>query len=231
MSIYVVGSSANMFPEIDEGREKFTVDEPHQGDNIDRLNKWYCELTGLYYMWKHSTAEFVGLEHYRRFFASIKQEKRRMPISEAEKILEHSDIIVTEYFHGPKYTAFNWFNDSSIAGVKYTTYLELFMSVLSHEDRKGFIEYLNRHSLIQCNMFIGKKLVVDEWCKFIFEKLGKYDAICPPSDNNLRMDGYLSEHIFGYWLESRKVPFFRAPKVEIEYVVNAGMGNPTIGPA
>ena len=71
MSIYVIGSTKNIFPELDEGREKFLVDVPHSGDNIDALNPWYCELTGLYYMWKHSTAKYVGLEHYRRFFEEL----------------------------------------------------------------------------------------------------------------------------------------------------------------
>ena len=70
MAIVVVGSSKNMFPELDEGREKFLIDEPHSVDNIDGRNPWYCELTGLYWLWKNSDAYYVGLEHYRRYFES-----------------------------------------------------------------------------------------------------------------------------------------------------------------
>lgn len=231
MSIYVVGSSKNMFPELDEGREKFIVDIPHEGDNIDRLNRWYCELTGLYHMWKNSGADYVGLEHYRRFFASIKNETRRMEIGEAQEILEHHDIIVTEYHHGPRYTALQWFKDSSRNRIRYVEYLRKFLEVLGEEDRVGFAEYLNRHSLIQCNMFIGKRPVVDQWCSYIFETLSRYDRVCPPSENNIRMDGYLAEHMFGYWLEKEKVPYYRVPKVEIEYVVRCGNGPVTTGPA
>ena len=67
--IYVVGSTKNKFRRLDNLREKFFVDQPHNGDNIDRFNPFCCELTGLYYMWKHGDDEIVGLEHYRRYLS------------------------------------------------------------------------------------------------------------------------------------------------------------------
>ena len=219
MAILVVGSTDKMFPELDEGREKFLVDVPHAGDNIDRLNPWYCELTGLYWMWRNRSTEYVGLEHYRRFFASVKTEKRRMGIAEAQEIIEGGhDMIVTEYFHGPRYTALDWFRDSN-----YLRYLEKFMSVLSKADRDGFDGYLRRHSLIQCNMFIGRRRVMERWCEFIFDVLSRYDRAERPGEGNRRMDGYFAEHFFGYWLERERVPVLKAPKVEIDYVVRAGI--------
>ncbi len=37
------------------------------GENISNKNKNYCELTGIYWMWKNVDANYYGLMHYRRY--------------------------------------------------------------------------------------------------------------------------------------------------------------------
>lgn len=39
------------------------------GDNISEKNPAYCELTGLYWAWKNLNCDYIGLVHYRRYFA------------------------------------------------------------------------------------------------------------------------------------------------------------------
>ena len=224
MSIYVVGATHNMFPELDEGREKFLIDVKHEGDNIDTLNPWYCELTGLYHLWKNSDAYYVGLEHYRRFFESPTKNKQRITVSEAQSILEKCDFIVTEYSHGKTYCALDWFNDS-----KYVRHLANFFDVLDKTDRDGFNMYLRRHELIQCNMFIGKRPAMERWCNFIFPLLGRYTDKYGTNESNRRLPGYFAEHFFGYWLEKEKVPLFKTPKVEMEYVEQSGRAPAPVG--
>ena len=58
-------------------------------DNISRKNECYCELTGLYWLWKNCDDDIIGLVHYRRFFY-----KRWKKINEKSlgRYPAHSDI-------------------------------------------------------------------------------------------------------------------------------------------
>ena len=47
-----------------------SINDDGDPDNISSKNGIYCELTGLYYIWKHvKNVEYTGLVHYRRFLA------------------------------------------------------------------------------------------------------------------------------------------------------------------
>lgn len=49
-----------------------------EGDNISDRNQQFCELTGLYWVWKHAREDYVGLVHYRRHFILPKDWVQRM---------------------------------------------------------------------------------------------------------------------------------------------------------
>ena len=63
------------------------------GDNISDKNKNYCELTGIYWLWKHVKDDYIGIVHYRRYF-SRHYNGRLLSKSDIEKQLKKHDMIL-----------------------------------------------------------------------------------------------------------------------------------------
>ncbi len=200
MKIYVVGSSKNKFLPLDNIREKFLIDQPHEGDNIDFLNPWYCELTGLYYLWKHVDDDIVGLEHYRTYFWKNGHLINEVQIKEE---LKKGDIICSGY----AYPAFGRKILMQELEVQSHGTVKHFLYTLEKYD-KGFAEYFKKYLFGQklwcCNIFIGPKKIFNEWMEFFFDVILDFEQQCPigpASKNTARREGYFAEFAFGAWLE------------------------------
>lgn len=192
--IYTVGSSGKHFLPLDGFRKQFIVDRPHDGDNIDLLNPYYCELTGLYYMWKHETDDVAGLEHYRRYFY---RDGHILHRDEADDILKVSDIVLVPYHHPSKRSTYQWF-----AGAHKLQDLDKWMLCIDAaypEFMPVFMNYMNSNLLYICNMFITHREILHEWCSWLFPMLALYDHSAGLGENNKRIDGYLAEHTLGAW--------------------------------
>ena len=138
-------------------------------DNISSKNKDYCELTGLYWMWKASDADIIGLCHYRRYFKG-----KNGKLIEKDEIIDYLssfDMIV------PK-------KSDLIKGSYWETYkghhlypaLEITRSVLeekSPEYLETFDRMLNQSSFSNYNMFIAPKEIIDKYCSWFFQYLKK----------------------------------------------------------
>lgn len=194
MKIYVVGNSKNKFLPLDNIREKFLIDQPHEGDNIDFLNPWYCELTGLYYLWKHVDDDIVGLEHYRRYF--INNRNNLLSENEIKNILKNNDIICCLYNN--KSTIFQGFKKHN-----FGTY-EFFSLVKELPDYKLGRNYLCGNNFIVFNMFICKKEIIDEYCNWFFTNIATLEL----KKEYKRYIGYIAEYIFGAWLYSKKLKIY-----------------------
>lgn len=65
-----------------------------KNDNISDKNSSYCELTGIYWIWKHSKDDIVGVCHYRRYFSNSRYYLSALKEKQIRQILNKYDIIV-----------------------------------------------------------------------------------------------------------------------------------------
>lgn len=193
IKIYVVGSTKNKFLQMNSSRQKFFVDESHTGDNIDNLNPWYCELTGMYYMWKHETADIVGLEHYRRNFIG---NSGLLTDNEIENILKSYDVIL--YRDSVKSNAMQHML-KAYKGAE----LALGLAVINTEYGKEMSDFFYKNFIGDYvylgNMFICKKTIADKYFEFIFNVLKEFDEM--HQFKIPRIDGYIAEYFMEPWFE------------------------------
>lgn len=208
MKIYVVGSSKNKFLPLDNIREKFLIDQPHEGDNIDYLNPWYCELTGLYYLWKHVDDDIVGLEHYRRYFVNEKNK----PLSENEIriALNDCDILCIRANYSKRRPPKTWLirNDKWFDMQKFLTFIKVYVG---QEYYETCINHLNGDWHALGNMFITRKELIDKYCEFMYDLTFAYMEAEKSYGRQLpgRIIGYFTEFLFGAWLKynNKKIKF------------------------
>lgn len=204
MKIYVVGSSKNRFLPLNDIREKFIINAEHEGENIDNLNPWFCELTGLYWIWKNSKEDIVGLEHYRRYFVN----RRNQLLSEDEirTILETNDIICIRANYSYRNPPKTWL----IKTGKWNEMQKFLIFCKHYIGQKYYdacVEHLNGDWHALGNMFITKKEVIDKYCTFIFDILAAYIEAEKHYGRELprRIIGYFTEFLFGAWLTYNKM--------------------------
>ena len=207
MEITVVTSTKNRvltMQEKERSRKFFFVDEEHDKPNIDKFNPWFCELTALYYMHKHSKAKYVGLEHYRRCF--VMQENGSYDPNaynilnryDARDILDEYDAIVAFHQHTQGRTAYRFLEVSKQADM-FNDWLDV-VDTGTPGFKQFCLDRLQHEALICCNMFIAKKELIDKYCEWLFANTRAYMRKYPLSDNVLRQIGYFGEFTFGSWL-------------------------------
>ena len=195
IEIYTIGRSDNVFTESanDITRTKFFCDKKHTLDNMDDMNPWYCECSGLYYLWKHSKAKIVGLEHYRRYFGNSKRQFLRG--KEIKELLSKYDCICASYKRHKKRFDFLYreVNKNVKAECeKFWRYAKL-----------GTNKYGNSiANTPDCNMLIAPYKLLNEYASYIFPLVQRWIKDSKfNKEKNKRLIGYIFEFTFAYWLE------------------------------
>jgi hypothetical protein len=169
------------------------------GDNIADKNPNYCELTALYWIWKNVQADIVGVEHYRRFFSS---KKHVISINQVDKIFKRYDMIMPKKVgvghYKSVYSHYAYFHYEQDLVITREVINELFSDYLP-----AFDQLKVKKKFYTCNMFIGRKEIIDNYCKWLFTILFEIEKRLDINDRNAyqcRVFGFLAERLFNVYL-------------------------------
>ena len=221
-----------------EGKEQIGYERDDSGDNISKLNPYFCELTGTYWAWKNLEADYIGVAHYRRHYSmhpfkrdissAVLNYNELEPYLDSVKVFtptKRNYIIETlsshyAHTHDPKHLDVT----REIISEKYPEYIDSFDQVI--ERRWGYM----------FNMMIMKKSIYDKYCEWVFdilfelrERLGEKGM----SRFNRRYYGRIAEIIFNVWLsqmikdgnikkeEIKEIPIIKIDKTNWFKKINA----------
>lgn len=240
ISVFVVSHKKYKMPEDKmyiplqagaEGKEKINgyIQDNSKADNISSKNPYFCELTGLYYIWKNISTDYVGLVHYRRYFTTKKiipkkeEDKFKIVISntEIQKQLENSNIIL------PKKR--NYYIENLYDHYKHTMYIEPLDETAKiiqekyPEYMKEFNKLHKRKSAHMFNMFIMKKEILDEYCKWLFDILFELEKRMENQQNNYdtfhaRFYGRVSELLLDVWINTKGLKYTEVKVIDMEKI-------------
>ena len=195
-----------------EGKEDLGYAKDNTGDNISKKNPYFCELTGVYWAWKNLRADYIGLAHYRRHFSLKKKSKNKfdnvLSLDETKKILKNTDVIL------PKKR--RYFIENLYGHYAHTMYVETLdvAGKIIEERYPEYLKYFNklhtRTSAHMFNMFIMKKEIFDDYCKWLFDILFELEKRVDSSNYDSfhsRFYGRISELLLDVYLQKNAITY------------------------
>lgn len=196
----------------DNCKENYFRDDT--GDNISEKNNSYCELTGLYWIWKNSKlngSEVTGLVHYRRYFTTrigdlmytyFNIMPDALKYSLVEKSLKSADIILPKRVNIAR-TVKRFYADLHVGeDIEFArdAVLQAYPDYVN-----SFDSVMNKHYFYYANMMICRKELLDDYCLWLFNvmdilqqkiNLDKYE-----DKYQARVFGFISERLLQVWVE------------------------------
>lgn len=166
--------------------------QDNEGDNISNRNQQYCELTALYWIWKHDKAGYKGLGHYRRHFCLSSDDIMALPQSGI-------DVLVTVPV----------LNFPNVKSVYYHDHSKKDWNVMVEAVRKIAPEYEsavhrleNSRYYYAYNMFIAREEIFNHYCEWLFSILFYCENNCSVHESlyQSRFIGFLAERLLTVYL-------------------------------
>lgn len=166
------------------------------GENISNRNAQFCELTGMYWIWKHAQEEYIGLAQYRRHFI--------LPDDWLQRVICHDiDVIMPV----PLYVAPNIEGNYKERHISDDwEYMLKYVKDRMPNEYESMKKFFLSDLYCPCNMFIMKKEILDELCTWLFpilDSIWKHGGEKQDSYMN-RYPGFISERLITYFIASKR---------------------------
>ena len=179
-----------------------TAVQDNTGDNIAEKNSSFCELTAIYWILKNdSSSDYLGISHYRRYFANRVNSPTPLTKTRAEKLLQKYDFIapvptyirngnvLSQYLGGHPKEALDKCRDE--------------IEKSTPEFLPYFDKFLTQKTYCQYNMLLTSKQLFKEYHDWLFNILfavEKKTDLTKYDEYNQRLYGFLSERLFNVWV-------------------------------
>ncbi|MDD3369796.1 MAG: DUF4422 domain-containing protein [Lachnospiraceae bacterium] len=175
----------------------------HTGENISDQNPYYAELTGVYWAWKNSPADIIGICHYRRFL--LNDENRLLTGRECERLLQQYDILLPKCLTLRKsyYEGFGANHNRKDLDV-----LEQVVREMEPDYWQTFHNLVHENHTYFGNMMICRREVFQAYCSFLFPLLKETEKRIDPSKYDgygRRVYGFLSEFLLTVWVKVKRL--------------------------
>lgn len=178
-----------------------------QGENISYLNGKINECTAMYWIWKNTSSEYVGLNHYRRYFYNdgILSENNYLNKQTILHIFQQYDMILPEYrcFYNVSVEEQMRMTMEKDAFEKGYETVRTAMAVHQPGYLDAFEAVMQGHKLFICNMFVMSRDIFNEYCEWLFSFLieAAENIDVEMYDNySRRVIGFFAERMLTVWL-------------------------------
>ena len=139
--------------------EEYLIEK--EGENISHLNAKINECTALYWIWKNTDTEYVGLNHYRRYFYNneIKSIDNYLDATHISMILREYDIILTKAECLGDITVYEQIYNSIDHNLCKEGHHLMRKEIERHQPEylQVFDDVMKGHSAFFCNMFVTRR--------------------------------------------------------------------------
>lgn len=187
------------------------------GENIAQYNSRINECTGLYWIWKNTDSEYVGMSHYRRWFYNCRyvHDKSRLDADRVDELLKDHDIILTDPFR------FRWMISEN-CGIELGEDInqaanKVFYDLIRERQPDyldAYCDVMDGHSMYICNLFVTRREILNAYCEWLFSFLldaaDKID-VTGCTDKQKRIAGYFAEMMWTVWMREQKYKVCEQP--------------------